>query len=174
MGNPSSTNTWGGFWDEAVGHPTDSAYAYNKNGRGAFHTDGFTGLNPETLTTIADGTSNTLFIGERHIKPGGSSEEWVRRGPFWADAFNLYNTSATYLNVPNIYMSPDYERCQMSVANGGTGNANHCKYGWGSFHAGGIQFAYGDGHVAIVQPGIDQTIFAALGTVAGGEANTNQ
>jgi prepilin-type N-terminal cleavage/methylation domain-containing protein/prepilin-type processing-associated H-X9-DG protein len=169
MGNPSSTDTWGGFWYEAL-----DAMAYNKNGRGAFHTDGFTSLNPETLTTVTDGTSNTLFIGERHIKPGGSSEEWMRRGPFWADAFNLYNTSATYLTIPNIYMTPDYETCQKSVAAGGTGNANYCKYGWGSFHNNGIQFAYGDGHVAIVQATIDQTIFAALGTVSGGEANIGQ
>ena len=113
------------------------------------------------------------MVGERHMMTGGSSEEWVRRGPFWADSFNLYVTSATYLNIPNIYMSPDYERCQMSVANGGSGNANYCKYGWGRLHSGGIQFAYGDGHVAIVQATIDQTVFAALGTVAGGEANTN-
>ena len=169
MGNPSTTDTWGGFWDEAL-----DAQSYNKNGRGAFHTDGYTGLNPETLTTISDGTSNTLFIGERHIKPGGTSEEWMRRGPFWADAFNLYNTSASYLGISNTYMTPDYEQCQMSTANGGSGNANYCKYGWGSFHSGGIQFAYGDGHVAIVQPTIDQVIFAALGTVSGGEANVGQ
>jgi prepilin-type processing-associated H-X9-DG protein len=168
MGNPSSTDTWGGFWDEAVGDPANSASAYNKNGRGAFHTDGFTGLSPETLASIPDGTSNTLFIGERHIRTGGSSEEWVRRGPFWADAFNLYNTSATYLGINNLYMSPDYEACQ-SVQ-----NANYCKYGWGSFHTGGIQFAYGDGHVATIQSSIDQTVFAALGTVAGGEVIANQ
>jgi len=50
MGNPSSTNTWGGYWDEAVDSPTtaNSAYGYNKNGRGIFHTDGFTGLSPES------------------------------------------------------------------------------------------------------------------------------
>ena len=176
MGNPSSTNTWGGFWDEAVDSPVtaNSAFGYNKDGRGIFHTDGFTGLNPEKLEGITDGTSNTLMVGERHMKPGGSSEEWVRRGPFWADSFNLYVTSASYLNIPNIYMSPDYERCQMSVANGGTGNANYCKYGWGSFHPGGIQFVYADGHVGVIPPTIDQNIFAALSTVSGGESNTNQ
>jgi len=167
-GNPSSTDTWGGFWDEANGDPANSAYAYDKNGRGVFHTDGFTGLNPETMTTITDGTSNTLMIGERHMKEGVTAEAWSR-GPFWADAFNLYNTSASYLNINNAYMQPDYDACATL-----TGNANYCKYGWGSFHSAGIQFVYADGHVGTVPATIDQAVFAALGTVSGGEVNTNQ
>jgi len=169
MGNPSSTNTWGGFWDEAFDNPltTGSAAGYNKNGRGIFHTTGYTGLNPETLTTITDGTSNTLMVGERHIKVGGN-EQWVRRGPFWADSFNLYVTSGTYLGINNLYMSPDYEACQAAQT------SNYCKYGWGSFHSGGIQFVYADGHVTIVQSTIDQTVFAALGTLSGGEFQGNQ
>jgi hypothetical protein len=71
MGNPSSTNTWGGFWDEAVDNPltTNSAKGYNKDGRGIFHTTGFTGLNPEKLEGIIDGTSNTLMVGERPPSP---------------------------------------------------------------------------------------------------------
>jgi len=174
MGNPSSTNTWGGFWDEAFDNPltANSAAGYNRNGRGVFHTNGYAGLNPETLTTIADGTSNTLMVGERHIKVGGN-EQWVRRGPFWADSFNLYATSATYLNINTIYMSPDYDACQ-ALLRQLYNTDNHCKYGWGSFHSGGIQFVYADGHVAVVQQTIDQTVFAALGTVSGGEFQSNQ
>jgi prepilin-type N-terminal cleavage/methylation domain-containing protein/prepilin-type processing-associated H-X9-DG protein len=179
MGNPSSTNTWGGFWDEAVDNPltVNSAAGYSQmtlhyNGRGIFHTTGFTGLNPETLTTITDGTSNTLMVGERHMKDSADGQGWRRAG-FWADAFNLYQTSATYLGIDSIYMSTDWQACSDRL-NTLYGTNNHCKYGWGSFHAAGIQFVYADGHVAVVQPTIDQTVFAALGTIAGGEFQGNQ
>src|SRR5207249_2364484 len=139
---------------------------------GVFHTDGFTSLNPETLTTITDGTSNTLMVGERHTRPG-RDDQALRRGPFWADSFNLYNTSASYLNIDTIYMQPDFQACSDRFAALNQSN-NYCKYGWGSFHAGGIQFVYADGHVAIIQPTIDQVVFAALGTVSGGEFQGNQ
>jgi len=167
MGNPSSTSTWGGFWDEVNGNNPTSAYAYNKFGKGIFHSDGYSGLTPETMAGIADGTSNTLMVGERHLRVGSTDEAW-RRGPFWADAFNLYTTSASYLGVNNAYMKPDYDACATA-----TGNANYCKYGWGSFHSGGINFVYADGHVGTVQDTILDTVFAALSTIAGGEATTN-
>ncbi len=152
MGDPASTNTWGGFWDEV-----QTAQKYNAGGKGVFHSDGYSGLKPERIQSIADGTSNTLVIGERHTRTHPN------RGPFWADAFNLYTTSASFLNTNTIYMQPDYDACAAVI------NANYCKYGWGSFHSGGINFLFADGHVGTVQTGIDQKIFAALGTVAGGE-----
>src|SRR5262249_18707219 len=152
----SSTNTWGGFWDEVK-----TAQSYRQFGKGVFHSDGYSGLSPETVTAISDGTSNTLMVGERHVKPG-TTDEPIRREPFWADAFNLYTTSASFLNINNSYMKPDYEACTTL-----TGNANYCKYGWGSFHAGGINFLWADGHVSMIPDTIDQTIFAALGTIAG-------
>jgi prepilin-type N-terminal cleavage/methylation domain-containing protein/prepilin-type processing-associated H-X9-DG protein len=156
MGNPSSTDTWGGFWDEV-----QDARNYRSSGAGIFHSDGFSGTGPSKLTTIGDGTSNTLMVGERHTRTHQT------RGPFWADAFNLYSTSASYLGINTIYMQPDYDACQAVI------NANYCKYGWGSFHSGGINFVYADGHVGVIQPGIDQTVFAALGTVNGGEVIPN-
>jgi prepilin-type processing-associated H-X9-DG protein len=137
-----------------------------------FHSDGYSGLTPETITSIADGTSNTIMVGERHIRMGGIPEG-PRRGPFWANAFNLYQTSAAYLGINNIYLSPDYDACRtltLQLYN----TDNHCKYGWGSFHAAGIQFLYADGHVGTIPSTIDQTLFAALSTIAGGEVTPNQ
>jgi prepilin-type N-terminal cleavage/methylation domain-containing protein/prepilin-type processing-associated H-X9-DG protein len=154
-GNTATTNTYGGFWNEVQ----DAATAH-PSGRGVFHGDGYSGLKPERITTIADGTSNTLMVGERH------TITHITRGPFWADSFNLYSKGATYPAIPggNLYLQPDYDRCAASI------NANYCKYGWGSLHSGGnIQFLFADGHVRGVPSSIDQNVFIALSTVAGGE-----
>src|SRR5262245_57383790 len=80
IGNTSTTNTYGGYWDEI-----QDALKNNPAGKGAFHGDGYSGLQPEKLATISDGTSNTLFVGERHTRTH------YTRGPFWADSFNLYS-----------------------------------------------------------------------------------
>jgi type II secretory pathway pseudopilin PulG len=159
IGNTSNTNTYGGYWDEVR-----SALSAHPTGRGAFHGDGYSGLQPERLAGIVDGTSNTLFVGERHTITHPT------RGPFWADSFNLYSSGATYAAIPggNMYLQPDYDACQAQI------NANYCKYGWGSLHAAGnIPFLYGDGHVGLIPPTIDQNVFIALSTIAGGEVIPN-
>ena len=155
VGHPSTTYTYSGYWDEV-----QDALAYFPAGKGAFHGDGYSGLQPERLATILDGTSNTIFAGERHTKTHPT------RGPFWADTFNLYNSGAAYLGINGIYLQPDYETC----ANFHGYNANYCKYGWGSLHTGGmINFLFGDGHVRPVPDSIDLNVFAYLATIAGGE-----
>src|SRR5262245_58541136 len=54
IGNTSTTSTFGGFWDEAR-----DALAARASGKGAFHSDGYSGLTPEKIASISDGTSNT-------------------------------------------------------------------------------------------------------------------
>jgi prepilin-type processing-associated H-X9-DG protein len=135
--------------------------AANPAGRGVFHSDGYSGTTPERIVGISDGSSNTIMVGERHTKTH------FTRGPFWGDSFNLYATSAVYLNISNVYMQPDYDACARVI------NSNYCKYGWGSLHATGqIQFLFADGHVRGISPTVEQTVFAALATVAGGEVVT--
>jgi len=154
LANYGTTYTYGGFYDEAW-----SAMQAYPNGRGAFHADGASGLKPETITNISDGTSNTIFAGERHIINHDS------RGPFWAFSFNLYYNGAAYLDgITNLYLLPDYDACQAKI------NSNYCKYGWGSLHANNqINFVFGDGHVRSIPPTIDLNIFAALATIANGD-----
>ena len=64
-------------------------------------------------------------------------------------------------------MIPDYDACRAQI------NSNYCKYGWGSFHPGGISFLFGDGSVKSVNNGIDMNTFMALSTIAGGEVLPN-
>jgi prepilin-type N-terminal cleavage/methylation domain-containing protein/prepilin-type processing-associated H-X9-DG protein len=158
IGDIATTDTYGGFWNEV-----QTARSANPNGRGAFHGDGASGMAPERLTTITDGTSNTILFGEHHTRTHFS------RGPFWADSFNLYSKGATWnsANITAAVMQADYDACQKVV------NANYCKYGWGSLHTAGINFVFGDGSVRGLPKTIDYRVFMALSTVAGGETNVN-
>jgi prepilin-type N-terminal cleavage/methylation domain-containing protein/prepilin-type processing-associated H-X9-DG protein len=166
----TNDDTFGGYWDEVQIAQSDLKLIGVFNGRGAFHADGYSGLKPETMTNIVDGTSNTIFMGERII-----SSATTGRGPFWANSFNLYTSSAAYLPsqsaaYPNLqaYLSPDWDNCVvLNPLNGG----NVCKYGWGSVHGGGsINFVFGDGSVRSINPNVNLTLFAYLATIAGGEA----
>jgi prepilin-type N-terminal cleavage/methylation domain-containing protein/prepilin-type processing-associated H-X9-DG protein len=161
-GDLSSTDTFSGYWDEVQIASTNLSKV-GVSGRGAFHGDGYSGLRPEKISAFPDGTSNTILVGERHTR------NHLTRGPFWADSFNLYTGSAAYVpasgNVPqlSLYMQPDYDACQAVI------NANYCKYGWGSFHSGNINFLFGDGSVHAINQNINLNVFVALATIAGGE-----
>jgi prepilin-type N-terminal cleavage/methylation domain-containing protein/prepilin-type processing-associated H-X9-DG protein len=166
IGDYSSTNTFGGYWDEV-----QTAQNAHPNGMGVFHGDGYSGLGPSRINDIIDGTSNTVMVGERLMR------NHFTRGPFWADSFNLYTLGAVYPpNNANMLMtlSPDYDKCTSSVSAGGTGNSNYCKYGWGSLHAGGnMNWLFGDGSVRGITQNIDLNILGALSTISGGEVIPN-
>jgi prepilin-type N-terminal cleavage/methylation domain-containing protein/prepilin-type processing-associated H-X9-DG protein len=155
IGDTGTTDTWGGYWNEV-----QQAMAVHPAGRGVFHGDGYSGLAPERFASITDGTSNTLMVGERHTRTH------FTRGPFWADSFNLYSKGASWPYSATLI--PDYDLCGTMVS-----NINYCKYGWGSFHPGGISFLFCDGSVRSIPTSIDMNVFMALSTVAGGETLPN-
>ena len=155
QGDTGTTDTFAGYWDEV-----QQALKVHPAGRGLFHGDGYSGLTPERMTNIKDGTSNTIAVGERHTITHTS------RGAFWADSFNLYTMSASW--PFSLTMIADYDKCQKTI------NANYCKYGWGANHTNGIiNFVFADGSVHTLQPTIDMNIFMALSTIAGGETNVS-
>ena len=150
QGDVKTTDTYGGFWNEV-----QIARQAHPAGRGVFHGDGYSGLNPERIADVTDGLSNTIFVGERHTR------DHISRHGFWADSFNLYTKSASW--PFSITLLADYDKCASQI------NANYCKYGWGSFHTGGISFLFGDGSVRTIPTSIDMGVFQALSTIGGGE-----
>jgi prepilin-type N-terminal cleavage/methylation domain-containing protein/prepilin-type processing-associated H-X9-DG protein len=124
--------------------------------KGILHGDYDGALPAEKMTTIHDGTSNTLLAGERVTKTH------INRTTFWADSFNLYSLSGAYPDSATLL--PDYDACGARVS-----DIAQCKYGWGSLHTGGINFAFCDGHIAVVNNTINMQVFLALATVNGGE-----
>jgi prepilin-type N-terminal cleavage/methylation domain-containing protein/prepilin-type processing-associated H-X9-DG protein len=154
MGGASAT----GF-DQWAGYPSEVQVnsATNAGLRGLFHTDWANGpTRPEKITNITDGTSNTLAVGER------STRTHNRRGTFWANSFNLYSVSGAYNQSASLLN--DYDACLLIAS-----DQAQCKYGWGSFHTGLINFVFGDGSVRGIKTSIDMTVFVKLSTVAGGE-----
>ena len=146
-------------FDQWAGYPTEVIVnmAQGAGLRGMLHTDWPSGVSPERMANITDGTSNTLLVGER------STRTTLNRGTFWADSFNLYNLSGGY--AQSAALLPDYDAC-IRVAN----DQAQCKYGWGSFHPNQINFVYGDGSVRPVNLNLDMKIFTYLATIGNGES----
>jgi prepilin-type N-terminal cleavage/methylation domain-containing protein len=145
-------------FDQWAGYPSEVLVnmAQGPGLRGLLHTDWPGGPAPENFASMADGTSQTLVVGER------STRTHPTRGTFWADSFNLYNLSGAYNQSATLLN--DYDAC-LKIAS----DQAQCKYGWGSFHTGIINFLYGDGSVRGLKTTIDMKIFTYMATVAGGE-----
>jgi prepilin-type N-terminal cleavage/methylation domain-containing protein/prepilin-type processing-associated H-X9-DG protein len=157
MGGVSAT----GF-DQWAGYPSEvKVNAATKPGlRGMFHTDWAGGpVGPDKIASITDGTSNTLAIGERSTRTHNS------RTTFWANSFNLYSVSGAYTQSASLLN--DYDGCAAIAS-----DIAQCKYGWGSFHPGVINFVFGDGSVRTVKTSIDMRIFTGMATIGNGEVVT--
>jgi prepilin-type N-terminal cleavage/methylation domain-containing protein/prepilin-type processing-associated H-X9-DG protein len=107
---------------------------------------------PRSLTSVTDGTSNTLMLGEDLPEQNAWSS--------WASG-NSGLTTAIPLNIKDPSTGTYYSR---------TDWANN----WGakSQHVGGAMFAFGDGHITFLSDSIDMTTYRALGTMNGGEVVT--
>jgi prepilin-type N-terminal cleavage/methylation domain-containing protein/prepilin-type processing-associated H-X9-DG protein len=154
------SNNWGGG-------PTEVATLYKSfpNTRGVLYcVDDWNPVKNVKIMAIIDGTSNTFLVGERSTRTTPS------RGTMWANSYNLYSLSSGYSNSASLLN--DYDACEVIFGGspGHPGNDAPCKYGWGSFHEGGINFVMCDGHVVTVSTSINMTVFQGLCTIAGGES----
>jgi prepilin-type processing-associated H-X9-DG protein len=108
--------------------------------------------------------SNTLLVGEKASATTGATQG---QQTFWGYSYAGFNKS-TMLPQSRMLLT-DYERCKQI---GGDGADNPCKGGWGSFHAGGLQFALCDGSVRLISDNIDMNVLCEASTIAGDELST--
>ena len=130
-------------------------------------TSGIFYVNSKTaMGEISDGTTNTFLLGERDGGPvPNSSLNRIRGAAAWI------GNNARHLNAT----------CGVTGTGGryvlnpvGQNNNDSRFSAFASQHAGGANFAFGDGSVHFIEETINPTIYQAGGTRAGGEtANLN-
>jgi hypothetical protein len=126
-----------------------------------------------TMLSITDGLSNTLFVGEKHLRPAaitpqrgfledrsvlGGIDNAFRRFAGWN--VNQYPISPT--SVPGTFTNYFLQQ----QGNGQTGANNS----FGSFHVSGVQFVFGDGSVKMLNFGIDSITLTYLAVINDGQA----
>jgi prepilin-type N-terminal cleavage/methylation domain-containing protein/prepilin-type processing-associated H-X9-DG protein len=147
-----------GWFDNSEGAALPQWY------RGALHTVWANlGLTTESIGSIADGTSNTLMVGEYMTRTT------PRRRTFWAYTYTSYNQSSVH-PASHTYMA-DFSRCEAISASLGLDN-RPCRRAFGSFHTNGSNWVLCDGSVRFIAQSVDMNILANMATIAGGEAQT--
>jgi type II secretory pathway pseudopilin PulG len=121
----------------------------------------------ENLAAIADGTSNTLMVGEY------TTITHTRRTTFWAYTYTSYNQSEVVLPPQSRQLGADYDKCD-SFSSTSVGGNNPCKRAWGSTHTNIINFVLADGSVRGISQSVDMLLFAAMATIANGEPGVLQ
>src|SRR5262249_37303228 len=159
-------------WDD--GTEVAALLAFNQALRGPMHSvNSNAGTSAVTIPGIADGTSNTLLVGEYTSIMLSSTPE---RRTYWAYSYTSYNQSSVTYYQPRTLL-PSWDDC---VNTPGLNGSNQCKRAWGALHGGNpgrMNFVMCDGSVRAISPTIDMTsVFPGMATVAGVEppADTSQ
>ena len=121
---------------------------------------------------ITDGTSKTMLIGEY------TNVDTPRRRTMWALTYSSYALSQT-VDQTRVFM-PEYRKCialgdQSTLGTPTTGQPGAgrvCKRAWWSMHPGGMNVAMCDGSGDFISFDIDIYQFAAKGSIAGGETES--
>jgi prepilin-type N-terminal cleavage/methylation domain-containing protein len=132
------------------------------SGYGAIPLNGlFTWVKQRKISTVTDGLSNTLAIGEfNHRAISGSHSDVPGNVRPWMLGDNGSKASYAF-KVAQYAINANIDR-----DNGGA-PFNHLPFG--SYHLGGCQFVMGDGSVHFLNDNINFDVFRALATCDGGE-----
>ena len=150
----SSEVTSDSIWSAVPGTPSFQDADYRHDGI-------FYGHSATLLKDITDGLSQTIMLGERHTAPelkidGNTMDYWSIGSP-QIDAGNEWSEFVGGTGVAfNSWRNADYTGWQVEIA-------------FGSWHNGLAQFVYADGSVHALGDGIDQHVYAALGSRNGEE-----
>jgi prepilin-type N-terminal cleavage/methylation domain-containing protein/prepilin-type processing-associated H-X9-DG protein len=118
---------------------------------------------PEQIASIADGTSNTMMVGEY------ATTTSITRTTFWAYGYTSYAMSEIVLPPQSRQLLNDYNACSAVTIPGFTNGNNPCKRGFASFHGGVINFVFADGSVRGISTNIDMLLLGGLATISNGE-----
>lgn len=114
-------------------------------------------LSGTRLRDVTDGLSQTLMLGERVSQV---SDPGVQ--PFTAAWLGLVSEIDTYVFTATPHVEADaLHRVNLSLTSPGN---------FSSRHPGGAYFALGDGSIRFLNEMMDNRLYEALGTIAGGEA----
>lgn len=121
------------------------------------HTIGLTGC--ESLSSVRDGTSNTIAVGERHR----SEQEWsCNQETYWAYSYANSTSQATPF-------SWSLRATRIADCYAATPVYKICHEGWGSYHAAGMNWLMCDGSVHFLSLNTNMDLFCDLATIAGSE-----
>jgi prepilin-type processing-associated H-X9-DG protein len=178
-GRSDGWTTWYLYEDIPPADGTPTSHGARKGWRGPIHacllpnatkpTTVFE-LRQENFKNITDGGSKTLLAAE-------SANTYDRRRTFWPFTFGTFVMSQTTVFAPALKgdycgcVAPGSNNPPCSIATGASfGTADRaCKGGWGSRHPGGMNAQYCDGSGTFLSFDMDLNVFAALGSIAGGE-----
>ncbi|MGL4553252.1 MAG: DUF1559 domain-containing protein, partial [Gemmataceae bacterium] len=149
------------------------ATAVSQNFGPFYHTSGNRSTPGVTrMTGITDGTSNTLMLSESFMAKISSDNDW--RGDIHNDdgVFRFHTVIGPNSTAPDLISSTNFFRQTgdplMPVALG-----NPQRAAARSRHTGGVNVSMCDGSVRFVRNAIALPIWAAMGSMAGGEVVAN-
>ncbi len=106
---------------------------------------------------IKDGTSNTIFIGERDEEAGAGS--WIGAPNPGRQAIGSRTVNANVFLKPNFPYQGTADQWADLVGDAvGPPDIGHAIFGFSSKHPGGAQFGFGDGKVTFLSENIDSAL----------------
>ena len=125
------------------------------------------------LREFEDGTSNTVLVSEMLSGVDASSPSDYRG--LWAWPFvgamylHTYTPNTSIEDCIRTYQCPDLAVQKTQAPCNGDCSENDVVMSARSYHPGGVNTVFADGHVALITDEVDLTVWQALATIAGNE-----